>query len=117
MTRPSNKNIAIYIAVAILVAGIYFLIPSSNTADLKKYNSIAKATQMRIDSLEIEVKKSGTIIDSLNKEILVLDNKNYALRERIYYIRKENEEKINTVDYYTVSELEKFFAKRYPANR
>lgn len=113
MTRPSNKNIALYIVIAILAAGLYYLVFSGNATDLKKYEKTIDSAQVQIDSLEVEVQKSDIIIDSLHQEIIVLDNTNYALRERIYYIKKENEEKINAVDHYNVSELNKFFTNRY----
>jgi hypothetical protein len=108
----TNRRIIYSIIILIVIIGYYFL--TTSTPDyVKKYEKTIDSAQVQIDSLEIEVKKSDVIIDSLHQEIIVLDNTNYALRERIYYIRKENEEKINAVDHYNVSELNKFFTDRY----
>jgi peptidoglycan hydrolase CwlO-like protein len=114
----TKKRIILYsIIAAVVIIGYYFL-STSTPGYVKKYEKTIDSAQTKIDSLQIEVKKSDVIIDSLHEEIVVLDNTNYALRERIYYIKKENETKINAVDNYNVSELNKFFTNRYnPKNR
>ena len=117
MNKPSNKDTMLYILIAILTVGLYYVLYMGNATDLKKYEKTIDSAQVQIDSLEVEVKKSDVIIDSLKVEVVKLDSTNYVLREKIYYIRKENEEKINAVDHYNVSDLNKFFADRYPQNR
>lgn len=113
----TRKHRIIYSIIAVVaIIGFYF-ITTSTPGYVKKYENLIDSTQSKIDSLELEIKKSNKIIDSLNIEIIELDNMNYVLRERIYYIRKENEEKINAVNHYDISELNKFFTNRYSQNR
>jgi predicted RNase H-like nuclease (RuvC/YqgF family) len=111
----TNKRIIYSIIALVAIIGFYF-ITTSTPGYVEKYEKIIDSAQTQIDSLSLEIEKSDIIIDSLHKEIEVLDSTNYTLRERIYYIRKENEEKINTVDHYNVSDLNKFFTDRYPQN-
>lgn len=113
----TKKQIILYSVIAVVVIIGYYFYSTSTPSYTKKYKKTIDTSQVKIDSLQTELKKSNVIIDSLNQEILVLDNKNYALRERIYYIRKENEDKIIAVDHYDISELNKFFANRYSTSR
>ena len=80
---------------------------------IERYQKVIDSAQNNIDSLKIELKESNIIIDSLHKEIIIIDNKNTILKKKIILIKKEANEKINSVDKFTISELDKFFTDRY----
>ena len=108
------KKIAIY-TIPLIITGIvcYYLYTTNTPNYVEQYQQTIDSAQNNIDSLKVEIVKSDIIIDSLHKEIIVLDSTNTVLKDRIIYIKQQLNEKINDVDNLTNDELGKFFTDRY----
>lgn len=72
-----------------------------------------KNAQRTIDNLTEQVKVLEIDRKRLSGQIIVLDREIKASKERITIIQKQKNEKINSVDHLTDSELQQFFASRY----
>lgn len=108
------KKIALYIIPLIITSIVcYYLFTKTTHNYVEQYQQTIDSAQNNIDSLKIELSKSDIIIDSLHKEIMVLDSTNIILGEKIIYIKEHLNEKINDVDNLTNDELSKFFTDRY----
>lgn len=108
------KKIALY-TIPLIITGIvcYYLFTKNTPNYVEQYQQTIDSAQNNIDSLKIEIVKSDIIIDSLHKEIVVLDSTNVVLRDKIIYIKQQLNEKIDGVDNLTNDELSKFFTDRY----
>jgi hypothetical protein len=111
--KLSPKQI-ITLAVILVAAAIgYYFWTTSEPKYIQIYQSQIDSAQNNIDSLKTEIVKSDIIIDSLHKEIIIIDKENIILKEKIVLIKQEANEKINNVDKLNISELNKFFTDRY----
>ena len=111
--KLSPKQI-ITIAVVLVAAAIgYYFWTTSEPKYIQTYQSQIDSAQNNIDSLKVEIVKSDIIIDSLHKEIIIIDKENIVLKEKIVLIKQEANEKINNVDKLNISELNQFFTDRY----
>jgi uncharacterized protein YycO len=111
--KLSPKQI-ITIAIVLVATAIgYYFWTTSEPKYIQIYQAQIDSAQNNIDSLKTEIVKSDIIIDSLNKEIMILDSTNIILGEKIIYIKQQLNEKINDVDNFTNDELSKFFTDRY----
>lgn len=102
-----------FFALLLLATVIYNFTYNPEKKYIKRYQKVIDSAQNNIDSLKIEIIQSDIIIDSLHKEIIIIDNENTILKKKIILIKKEANEKINSVDKFTISELDKFFTDRY----
>lgn len=114
MNYSSFKKIAILI-IPLIITGIicHYLFTKTTPNYVEQYQQTIDSAQNNIDSLKGEIVKSDIVIDSLHKEIIVLDSTNTILKDRIIYIKQQLNEKINDVDNLTNDELGKFFTDRY----
>jgi hypothetical protein len=111
--KLSPKQI-ITIAIVLVAAAIgYYFWTTSEPKYIQIYQSQIDSAQNNIDSLKVEIVKSDIIIDSLHKEIIIIDKENIVLKEKIVLIKQEANEKINNVDKLNISELNQFFTDRY----
>jgi hypothetical protein len=112
------KKIVIYI-IPLIITGIvcHYLFIKTTPNYIKHYQQTIDSAQYNNDILKGEIVKSYIAIDSLHKEIVVLDSVNIVLKDRIVYIKQKADEKINGVDLLTNDELGKFFTERYKYQR
>lgn len=106
--------IIIIIVTLILILGLLIssIIRESDNK-IETYRSTIDSAQHNIDILKQEIVESDIIIDSLHKEIVVLDSVNVLLKYKIIDIKQQLNEKIDGVDLLTNDELGKFFTERY----
>ena len=102
MKISSKQIIILSIVLVAAIIGYYFW-TTSKPKYIDRYQQTINSAQNNIDSLKTEIVKSDIIID----------NKNTVLKKKIITIKQEANEKINAVDKFTVSELNKFFTDRY----
>jgi hypothetical protein len=101
-----------FIVILIIIVTLYYLYPTNpNYVDVHK--KTIDSSQVKIDSLQLEIVKSDELIDSMNHELAILDKENEILKDKIIDIKKETYEKINAVDKLNNTELEHFFTERY----
>lgn len=111
--RFSPKLIITLAITLVVVATSYYIWTTSTPNYIEHYQSQIDSAQNNIDLLKTEIVKSDIIIDSLHKEIIIIDKENTILKEKIVLIKQEANEKINNVDKLNISELNKFFTDRY----
>ena len=113
MNQKTNVLIIVLLIGAILI-GLYNIHNTSQVSlDTKEYYDRIDSLQTKIDSittinkeLDNRLVKIDTNIIEITKEISVVDN-------RITEIKVQTNEKINSVDAFDDSELQKFFTDRY----
>lgn len=107
-----NKTNILLVIIAILAAYSIFQ-GSSIRTDVAGYNA-------KIDSIQNEIDSVMMVNESLTKEIVKLDNQIdnidgdiNKVQKNITIIKNQTDEKINVVDGYNFSDLNKFFTDRY----
>lgn len=114
MNYNNIKKIILYLVPLLITGAVCYYFFVKTTPDyIEQYQQTIDSAQNNIDSLKGEIVKSDIIIDSLHKEIVVLDSTNVVLKDRLIYIKQQLNEKINGVDNLTNDELSKFFTDRY----
>ena len=110
-----GKNLRGYLAFAILGGFVAYTIFGGPNIDVD-----IEAYQMQINMLEKKIdsiKTQNTLLvkeaDSLEFKMTEYDAKINTLNYRINVIKKETQQKIDSVDFFGDDELEKFFAERY----
>ncbi len=110
----SSKERFLYIAIVFF--GAYYLINmySSNEEEyINKYNSKIEALENKINSLHNINEELTLEIDTLNSQIVKLDQEISKQDIKIVTLKRQTNEKVNNVDSFGDDELEQFFAERY----
>jgi predicted nucleic acid-binding Zn-ribbon protein len=105
----------IYILLLIVVGLMVFNLYTMNQVktDIDSYNEKIDIIGKEIDSVQELNKELDDRISSLHSEIELIDGDISRVQNNITTIRKNTDDKINSVDAFTFSELQKFFANRY----
>jgi len=82
-------------------------------ADIKGYQKNIELIQTKIDSSQAENKKIGVKIDSINGKVVSITNEIHQIDNTITIIKKQTNEKTNSVNNFSNAELEFFFTNRY----
>ena len=106
------KNILIGLAILFLIYWIFF--KSNPNADLAKqtYDKIDSLNH-NIDSVEAENKKLDKQIDKYTNDISGLDSSIDKIKNERTTIKEIYHEKIISVDTFSSTQIDKFFADRY----
>jgi len=114
MTIDTNK-LHTYLFFVILGGFVAWVIFGRDKIDVD-----VQSYQDKIDSLQVHIDESFEKNEKLNNQIYLLeeeldlaDLKIKQLNGRIWTIKKETDEKLNSVDTLNNAELYKFFADRY----
>ena len=110
----SSKERFLYIAIVFL--GVYYLINmySSNEDEyINEYNSKIEALESKINSLHNINEELTLEIDTLNGQIIKLDQEISKQDSKIVTLKRQTNEKVNNVDSFGDDELEQFFTERY----
>ncbi len=107
-----NKTNILLVIVVILAAYSIFQTGQIKT-DIAGYNAKIDSIQHEIDSVQIENHKITEQIVTIDKEIDHVDNNINNVTKNITIIKKQTDEKIDSVGNYNFSDLEKFFTDRY----
>jgi len=81
--------------------------------DIEGFNEKIDSIGAEIDSIQGLNKELDARIQSLHTELELIDGDIDRVQNNIYTIRRNTDEKANSVDNLTLSELQEFFTKRY----
>ena len=81
--------------------------------DIDGFNEKIENIGKEIDSIQTMNTELDEMISSLHSELELLDGDINKVQNNIYTIRRNTDEKINSVDKLNISELQEFFTKRY----
>ena len=110
----SSKERFLYIAIVFF--GAYYLINmySSNEDEyINEYNNKIEDLESKINSLHSINEELTLEIDTLNNQIIKLDQEISKQDIKIVTLKRQTNEKVNNVDSFGDDELEQFFAERY----
>lgn len=107
-----NKSNILLVLITILAAYSIFQ-GSKIRTDVAGYNAKIDAIQKEIDSVQMENKKLNEQISMIDKEIDKVDGQINGVTKNLTIIKSQTDEKIDSVNNYNFSDLEKFFTDRY----
>ncbi len=110
----SSKERFLYIAIVFFSA--YYLInmySSNEDKYINEYNSKIEALESKINSLHNINEELTLEIDTLNGQIIKLDQEISKQDSKIVTLKRQTNEKVNNVDSFGDDELEQFFTERY----
>jgi len=108
-TRYTNLLIII---VMVFLAFTLFNVRGLKT-DIDGFNEKIENIGKEIDSIQTMNNELDEMISSLHSELELIDGDIDRVQSNIYSIRRNTNEKANSVDVLTISELQEFFTKRY----
>lgn len=111
-----NKTNILLVIVAILAAYSIFQ-GSKIRTDVAGYNAKIDSIQNEIDSVQMLNEKLTEQILVVDKQIDNIDGDITTVTKNITIIKKQTDEKIDSVNNYNFSDLEKFFTDRYGDKR
>lgn len=104
-------QILLIIVAGLMIFNLYTM--NQVKTDIDSYNEKIDIIGKEIDSVQELNKELDDRISSLHSEIELIDGDISRVQNNITTIRKNTDDKINSVDAFTFSELQKFFADRY----
>ena len=107
-----NKNDILLILIVFLAGYSIFQMKGIRT-DVAGYNAKIDSIQNEIDSIQVENQKLVDEIKNIDSEIDNIDGDINNVTKNITIIKKQTDEKIDSVNNYNFSDLEKFFTERY----
>jgi chromosome segregation ATPase len=111
MSGTRYTNLLIIICMTFL-AFTLFNVKGIKT-DIDGFNEKIENIGKEIDSIQGLNKELDARIQSLHTELELIDGDIDRVQNNIYTIRRNTDEKANSVDNLTLSELQEFFTKRY----
>ena len=107
----NKQNIVLYIVAGLLI----YLIFTTNgiKTDVKSYKDKIESLQTEIDSAQAVNKGIDVKIDSVKGNVIKITKEIHHIDNNITIIKKQTNEKVNSVDTLTANELEQFFTNRY----
>jgi len=109
--KVTKQDIVLGIIIGLCLYNIFNT--SGIKTDVKGYKDKIELLQTKIDSAKLVNTKIDTKIDSVKGEVVSITNEINHIDKNISIIKQQTNEKVNSVDTYTASELEQFFADRY----
>lgn len=107
-----NKQNILLVIIACLAAYSIFQGHGIKT-DVDAYNAKIDSIQNQVDSVQAVNEELTKQIHSIDKEINNIDGDISTVTKNITIIKKQTNEKIDSVNNYNFSDLEKFFTDRY----
>jgi predicted RNase H-like nuclease (RuvC/YqgF family) len=110
-----SKNLQGYLLFAILGMFVAYMIwgqPEINV-DIQKYELRIQLLERKIDSISDKNRILELKADSLNIKIADYSDEIKKLNSKIYVIKRETKKKLDAIDTFGNSELQKFFTDRY----
>ena len=107
-----DKTNILLVLIACLAAYAIFQGGKIRT-DVAGYNAKIDLIQSQIDSVQTANEKLTEQIVTIDKEIDKVDNNINNVTKNITIIKNQTNEKIDSVNNYNFSDLEKFFTDRY----
>ena len=107
-----NKQNLLLIIVVVLLGYNIFTTNSIRT-DVKGYKDKIELLQTKVDSAQVVNQQIDTKIDSVKENVVSITKEIHHIDNTITIVKKQTDEKINTVDKFSNAELEFFFTNRY----
>ena len=101
------------ILFSLAVSILYILFGPEDKSYINEYNLKMESLETKIDSLHNVNNDLVVEIETLNTQIVVLDQEISKQDIKIVTLKKQTNEKVNNVDLYRYDELERFFTERY----
>jgi septal ring factor EnvC (AmiA/AmiB activator) len=107
-----NKQDLLLVIVVILIGYNIFTTNSIRT-DVREYKSRIESVQSKIDSTQVVNKQIDSKIDLVKENVISITKEIHHIDNTITIVKKQTDDKINTVDKFSNAELEFFFTNRY----
>lgn len=107
----NKQNILLIIVVALL--GYNIFTTNSIRTDVKGYERRIDSVQTKIDSAQVINKQTDIKIDSVKENVVSISKEIHHIDNTITIVKKQTDEKSNTVDKFSHAELEFLFTNRY----
>lgn len=111
----NNKQNILLIILIVLVGWNIFTTNGIKT-DFKSYKNKIDLIQTEIDSAKLINEGIDIKIDSVKGNVFKITEEINQIDNNITIIKKQTDEKVNSVDTFTANELERFFTDRYDKN-
>jgi peptidoglycan hydrolase CwlO-like protein len=111
-----NQNISFLLLVLICLLGYNIFSTKQLKTDIEMYNQKIDSIQHNIDSVVIVNRNLDIKIDSISSEIGLLDTDITSVNKNIKNIKVNTNEKVNSVNKFNFSDLNKFFTDRYESD-
>jgi len=111
MGSSKSQYLILIVILGIVVFNLYNM--RQIKTDIDGFNEKIENIGKEIDSIQYMNTQLDNLIESLHTEIQLIDGDIDRVQNNIYSIRRNTDEKINSVDKLTISELQEFFTKRY----
>lgn len=103
----------ILLVIIVCLAGYSIFQMKGLQTDIGSYNSKIESIQTEIDSIQTINQQITEEIKQIDSEIDNIDNDINNVTKNITIIKKQTNEKIDSVNNFNFSDLEKFFTDRY----
>ena len=111
-----NQSVSFLLLVLICLLGYSIYSTRQLKTDIEMYNQKIDSIQHNIDSVVIVNKNLDIKIDSISSEIGLLDTDITSVNKNITNIKVNTNEKVNSVNKFNFSDLNKFFTDRYESD-
>jgi len=111
MTGGRNQYLVLIVILGLLVFNLYNM--RQIKTDIDGFNEKIENIGKEIDSIQTMNTELDNLIESLHTELQLIDGDIDRVQNNIFTIRRNTDEKRNSVNNFTISELQEFFAKRY----
>jgi peptidoglycan hydrolase CwlO-like protein len=103
----------ILLTIIIVLIGYNIFNTNSIKTDVKGYKAKIELLQTKVDSAKVVNQQIDTKIDSVKENVVAITKEIHYIDKTITIVKKQTDEKINTVDKFSNAELEFFFTNRY----
>ena len=111
-----RERVIYILKILVLICIIVWLLYTDRERYVEEYNAKIEALEQKVDSLH-HINDGLTFkIDTLNGQIIKLDQQIDLKDNRIRTLKWKVNEKVNAVDSFNDDELERFFTERYRQN-
>ena len=107
-----DKQTLLLILVVVLIGYNIFNTNSIRT-DVKGYKAKIELLQTKVDSAKVVNQQIDVKIDSVKENVVSITKEIHHIDNTLTIVKKQTDEKINTVDKFSNAELEFFFTNRY----
>ena len=103
----------ILLGIVVVLVGYSIFTTNSIRTDVAGYERRIDSVQTKIDSAQVINKQIDVKIDSVKDNVVAITKEIHHIDNNITIVKKQTDEKINTVDKFSNAELEFFFTNRY----
>ena len=106
-----GQSVIIWILAALMVYNIF--VNNKIRTNIQEYEDKIDNLQTKVDSVNTLNKELDMKINSLHTQMEIIDSDISNVQTNIKTIKRKTNEKVNSVDQFTYTELERFFSERY----